>query len=495
MENTPTVLRGKATRAFVMTVVLIWAVPAHGRAAVPAESVGPAGQALDAYIQQLDSVIKELREVGTLLREEKYEEARELLRKIREQASGKLDQSRENQLVRSIPNPRSGGWEHWKHHELFKWFTRAEAPDLALEEYRKAEEAGVTVDLEHKLAKTECLIRTGQYAQAAAELKQLLASDVPSDWERIHTRRIEALEELTDGVPLDTETIRRLYVAPGRNWYMRDIFPVLVAWNAPDRNKNAQAAGEVLLALMERSGDRQGQKLTCLWVAENQAVSQESAGEALVKAGNLEYELKDYETARQFWRRADKEYRDTAAWAKAVFNIGLSYKDEGKYSEAIAEFERILTADVDDMEPGAHIMETYRNYRPRAQWEIGLCHLAASKHAEALDAFVTGREKYPFKSWCGNCQDAFEYRYAFYEGLCHEYLGQWHKAVCRYFDAATVELYSNATVHVRLVDLYERAGQLDDLVSILDSWDKPQIAKYGEKAHLSSSIMRKIRQL
>jgi tetratricopeptide (TPR) repeat protein len=116
-------------------------------------------------------------------------------------------------------------------------------------------------------------------------------------------------------------------------------------------------------------------------------------------------------------------------------------------------------------------MEPYRNYRPRAQWEIGNCYFDQGQYAQALQAYRDTKEKYPFQSWCGNGQAEAEHRYAYYVGLCHEYLGETNAAVEDYLDAVEIDaagLSFSPQPHLRIVEIYAEAGQMSRLNSLLD---------------------------
>jgi tetratricopeptide (TPR) repeat protein len=72
---------------------------------------------------------------------------------------------------------------------------------------------------------------------------------------------------------------------------------------------------------------------------------------------------------------------EPALRGKATFNLGLTLKQLARYDEAIKVFEDLIDQPVDDQEAGAHLMEAYRNYCPRAQWEIGNCLISKNDHA------------------------------------------------------------------------------------------------------------------
>ncbi|NQT86827.1 ankyrin repeat domain-containing protein [bacterium] len=205
----------------------------------------------------------------------------------------------------------------------------------------------------------------------------------------------------------------------------------------------------------------------------------------MLAAANKAYEAERFVEALALWEKIVANHTGTSAWPKALFNIGLLRKEQHRYDDAMAAFKRLTGSQVDDREPGAHIMEAYRNYRPRALWETAMCLLATGQHEEALRAFGEVRTKHPFESWCGNAHAEYAYRYDLHEGICLEYLGRHAEAVERYYRAAIVSamsgLYYNPIAHVRLVDLYEAAGQTDDLKASLAETDRAMLKVVEEQ--------------
>lgn len=180
----------------------------------------------------------------------------------------------------------------------------------------------------------------------------------------------------------------------------------------------------------------------------------------LTEANRL-FEARDYQAAAVAYRAVAEKTSDIPTAAKAWFNLGLTYRKLNRHNEAIAAFSQIFQMDVDDREPGGHIMEPYRNYRSKAQWHVGLSLFAKGDYTGALEAYLTTKLKYPFQSWCNVEEQAAQEMYGLHEGLTYEHLGLYREAVDAY-----LRVYAP-----RLVDLYEAAGQLDDLKRIISRRD------------------------
>lgn len=115
-------------------------------------------------------------------------------------------------------------------------------------------------------------------------------------------------------------------------------------------------------------------------------------------AANRLFEERKYSQAEKAFRDLLATTIDNPTRGKATFNLGLTLQRLGRFKEAIAVFEGLIRQQVSDTEPGGHLMEPYRNYRPRAQWEIGNCFRAMNDYGQALAAYRATREKYPFQS-------------------------------------------------------------------------------------------------
>jgi tetratricopeptide (TPR) repeat protein len=129
---------------------------------------------------------------------------------------------------------------------------------------------------------------------------------------------------------------------------------------------------------------------------------EQAAGE-MVQRGIKSHEAGDPEKALAQWERVVERYAHTSAWGVAVYNSGVVHKELGRQQEAIALFERLLAGPVNDLEPGANLMETYRNYRHYACLGLSECYEQMGDRQEALRYARLARDRYRFQSWCGTC--------------------------------------------------------------------------------------------
>ena len=100
----------------------------------------------------------------------------------------------------------------------------------------------------------------------------------------------------------------------------------------------------------------------------------------------------------------------TTTWGMASFNLGIGYRLDGKYDEAIKVFIDVLKSDVNDRDPGANIMEHFRNYRHKACYEISYNYEAKGEIEKALEYMELAKTKYEFQDVCGTCFEQAEER-------------------------------------------------------------------------------------
>lgn len=96
----------------------------------------------------------------------------------------------------------------------------------------------------------------------------------------------------------------------------------------------------------------------------------------------------------------------TSAWGVSTSRAGQYERRFGNPQRAIEFLLRIFPSDIDDLEPGGHVMVAYQNYRHSAAIEISKCHEALGDFASALDWRKRARDEYTYRSWCGTCIDS-----------------------------------------------------------------------------------------
>jgi len=342
--------------------------------------------------------------------------------------------------------------------------------EIPLQKYGRSE-------FSQNVTRSQNYAEKGMYGEAADVLDELLEDEMASDWREMLSTRRDILRRWAQTGTVSLPDYRLFYLGTGPAWFGHRIRPIVALWKMDDVDETEKYT--LLRGLLRNAGEWEGEQLVLEAVAESGNSTTEEAANAVLDIGNRHYRIEEYEQAESAWLRVRDEYPATAAWARAVFNLGRLSKRNGDFDRAIGFFSSLLHAEVNDLEPGAHIMEAYRNYRPNAQWETGNCLFAQGKYRQALEAYRGTETEYPFQSWCGNALAEYQYRYAFYQGLCHDWLGDPRTAVGLYFKAINESfmLYSNPVADLRIVDMYESAGQIEDLESVLEAMDEKHLAR------------------
>lgn len=438
---------------------------------------------LAAYLKRLGTLKELWRKVAKLTYDGKIEDARKLLRgDLPVLPSNKWHRVTQSLDKRLDPVRRQQDMTY--RFEFPKVFLIMESPELGVK-YLEAAQEERDLDFQWSIYFSQCLIETGQYSRARAILLGLIKEHTASDWKDIINSKVKVIEKLEDGEKPSTEFYRKIFLESSLRWYDGRLGPILSVWERGSDNQHLQ----ILAALFAKAGDDYGEKLTLELIATrpSETGDQKDTSDALLQLANKAHKAKNYDQAFRLWRQIETDYKGTSAWGKAVYNFGIVLKEQKRFDEAIQQFKKLLAGDVNDTERGSHIMEAYRNYRPKAQWEIGDCLFAKGNYKGALQSYQAVEEKHPFRSWCGTCLWGYKYRYALYQGLCLEYLEKYNQAVKSYFRAVINGFSSNPTIHIRLADLYQGAGQTAVLEKILDETDaylvKKVVKEHGTKIY------------
>jgi len=354
-----------------------------------------------------------------------------------------------------------------------------------------------------------CLVESGAVVRGLAAYRELAVRSAAPDWQRYYAKQIELVEQRKER-PQDAqfaiEYVRGRYLTGydvNKDWFgaLNESFRALPHAESPDvRLGLYRLIIESLGGLSDECGRRSWEEKLLRDFSDNAdacADTYVTRAERAHRAGHLGKALRQY-------RVVCTDYARSKSYGLAQFNAGMILKEQRQYDRAISEFHRLVSSNVNDRDMSPNIMVVSRNYRPRAQWEIGNCLFAKGDYRGALEAYRLTQDKYPLQSWCGNCRGMYEYRYAFYQGLCLDYLGSTSAAVKHYYRAVagSAGLYSHINAHRRLVDIYQSLRKLDVLRRLLDEMDarfQRQVEQRGgdpELRHrLPTTAMRRIMEL
>jgi tetratricopeptide (TPR) repeat protein len=124
-----------------------------------------------------------------------------------------------------------------------------------------------------------------------------------------------------------------------------------------------------------------------------------------LEQANLMYKRGDYENAALAYRQiSNKPHLRIDVLGKATFNLGLTLMKQKEYEDAIAAFSTLLESEVNDKDPGNHLMEIYANYRNKACVNISECYEMKQDYSHALEYYMLSLEKYPYRTSCFTCR-------------------------------------------------------------------------------------------
>ncbi len=124
---------------------------------------------------------------------------------------------------------------------------------------------------------------------------------------------------------------------------------------------------------------------------------------ALARLGDLEASSEHNLLAAELFHRAAEAYCGGPDWGRAVFNGAYLLRRAGFPVVARNRLADIFDSQVNDREPGSHLMETNRNYRHRSALEMAASFDDTYNFIMAYYWRSLAARKYRFVSWCGTC--------------------------------------------------------------------------------------------
>ena len=319
-------------------------------------------------------------------------------------------------------------------------------------------------DLSRAITSSRGLAASGDYAQAANVLSALLEGELAADSRAMVTARLEILQKWAANGHVELADFRAFYLDTGIESIDRGAMPIVALWKLdgiPALEKYA-----VLQELCDKRGDRVGkvlilaekERLDLEAVVASPTSSRDEVADALLKLGKHHYRYGECDQAQSAWQRVARDFTGTPAWPEALFKSGSMRKEIGDFDGALQDFSLLLAAAKEAEANGARAP-----YGDRIPWETGNCLLGAKRYREALEVYRETARKSP----------SYRQPSTFYQGLCHEWLGNLQAALPLYFKVAftLANRYVDPGAYVRITDLYRNAGQLDDLLRILDAMD------------------------
>jgi tetratricopeptide (TPR) repeat protein len=149
-----------------------------------------------------------------------------------------------------------------------------------------------------------------------------------------------------------------------------------------------------------RAQAQEGFKEAC---TSSDPAAQETQANSFLDAGNKAFEAGDFRGAEEAWTAVSRCPQTAPSWPKAMFNLGLLEERQEHYPRAIGYFQSVLDSHPNDKEPGANLMQVYRNYSHRSVLSISECYEKMGQFQQALRYARLAQTRYPYQSWCGTC--------------------------------------------------------------------------------------------
>jgi hypothetical protein len=125
---------------------------------------------------------------------------------------------------------------------------------------------------------------------------------------------------------------------------------------------------------------------------------------AAARLADLEEEKGDRALAATIFQVAADRYPNSPEWGRCAYNAGLLWRRLGVPRKGIGTLKLVFPSKVNDLEPGSHLMEAYRNYRYNAAVQIGDAYKQIWNYPLAYVWHYRAATQYAYRSWCGTCR-------------------------------------------------------------------------------------------
>jgi len=124
-----------------------------------------------------------------------------------------------------------------------------------------------------------------------------------------------------------------------------------------------------------------------------------------LQAADQAFQAHTFAAAETLYRTLLESAPPPAPPAFLHLRLGRCLQARKAYAEARIAFEKALA---DPAAPGVDMnsLLEYGDVQPSAQWGIAECFEAEGRWQEARDAYIRSRDRYPRRSWCGNCNSS-----------------------------------------------------------------------------------------
>jgi len=265
-------------------------------------------------------------------------------------------------------------------------------------------------DLQSNIQHARLLVRLGRgdYAEAAK-----LIPDNPNRYSRKPHPLVEAIAKI-EAKPDSFRNRIDLVNALGYTVLMRaQAVHADLLWRAYDVASSDTERLEALRAIAGLGGNRCGPPKLSLAHALNtisaglacrSSTHSNELAAALAGLAGCASRSEEQRRALVLYSIVAERLQGTRSWGGCVFNQAYLLREAHRPAAAIEALSPIFDSNVNDRDPGPHLMEAYRNYRHRS------ARLVADAYRDQWNYPATwlwewrAVERYPYRSWCGTCR-------------------------------------------------------------------------------------------
>jgi tetratricopeptide (TPR) repeat protein len=181
---------------------------------------------------------------------------------------------------------------------------------------------------------------------------------------------------------------------------LKELYRVLPYAHDP---KEALAVYRLMIQCLSSLGDDSGRDAWEDKTLSDLKSDPEACAEVYLNRGIRAFLINDFQQAEVYFRKACSEYPNTNAYGDAQINLGAVFHEQNKYDEAIEEYAKLFSSNVNDYRLIPGTSEDYRNYRHKAAIRISECYESKKNFAQALAYAEMAMHQYKPLSWCGTC--------------------------------------------------------------------------------------------
>ena len=129
----------------------------------------------------------------------------------------------------------------------------------------------------------------------------------------------------------------------------------------------------------------------------------EVCGLVYVDRGQRASIRKDMKSAETQFRIVTDRYTNSSVYGDALYGLGWVLQEEQRYDEAMPEYQKLFSANVNEGLLDPETSDDYPNYKFKAAMRISECFEAKKDLPDALKYALQARDRFVFISYCKDC--------------------------------------------------------------------------------------------